>query len=93
MEPILEWDVVVLGGLNTDYLIRGPQLPGPGMSLEGDVFLEAPGGKGANAAVAAARLGARTAIIGRVGNDPRGRALVEGVASRRDVEKLKSKDR
>jgi hypothetical protein len=56
VQPIVEWDIVVLGGLNADYLIRGRQLPGPGVSLNGDVFLEAPGGKGANAAVAAARL-------------------------------------
>jgi ribokinase len=79
VEPILEWDVVVLGGINTDYLIRGPQLPRPGISLNGEMFLESPGGKGANAAVAAARLGARTAIIGRVGDDERGRALIVGL--------------
>jgi ribokinase len=77
MEPVLDWDVVVVGGINTDYLVRGPQLPGPGMALDGDVFLEAPGGKGGNAAVAAARLGARTALVGRVGNDARGRALIK----------------
>ena len=63
MEPVVEWDVVVLGGINTDYLIRSRTLPSPGMSLSGGTFLEAPGGKGANAAVAAARLGARTAIV------------------------------
>jgi ribokinase len=77
MEPALEWDVVVLGGINTDCLIRGRRLPGPGMSVSGDVFREAPGGKGANAAVAAARLGARTAIIGRVGHDKRGTGLLD----------------
>jgi ribokinase len=79
MEPVVEWDVVVVGGINTDYLIRGRRLPRPGTSLNGDVFLEAPGGKGANAAVAAARLGARTAIVGRVGDDTRGRALIENL--------------
>jgi ribokinase len=77
MEPVLEWDVVVIGGINTDYLIRGRELPGPGMSLNGRVFLEAPGGKGANAAVAASRLGARPAIIGHVGHDQRGKTLIE----------------
>jgi ribokinase len=56
------------------------------VSLDGDEFLEAPGGKGANAAVAAARLGARTALVGLVGNDARARALLahltnEGVHS------------
>jgi sugar/nucleoside kinase (ribokinase family) len=63
VEPTVEWDVVVVGGINTDYLIRAQALPGAGMSLGGDMFLEAPGGKGANAAVAAARLGARTALV------------------------------
>jgi ribokinase len=77
MEPVVEWDVVVIGGINTDYLIRGRPLPGPGMSLSGGTFLEAPGGKGANAAVAAARLGARTAILGRVGHDSRGGVLLD----------------
>jgi ribokinase len=76
MESVLEWDVVVLGGINTDFLVQGPQLPGPGTSLDGFEFLSACGGKGANAAVAAARLGARTAIIGRVGDDERGRTLL-----------------
>jgi ribokinase len=77
MEPTVEWDVVVVGGINTDYLIRGHALPGPGMSLSGSAFLQAPGGKGANAAVSATRLGARTALIGRVGHDSRGRDLVD----------------
>jgi ribokinase len=79
MAPVVEWDVVVVGGINTDYLIRGRELPGPGMSLNGSAFLEAPGGKGANAAVAAARLGARTAIVGRIGHDLRGRALLDNL--------------
>lgn len=76
MEPIVEWDVVVVGGINSDYLVRGPELPQRGSSLDGHTFAAAPGGKGANAAVAAARLGARTAIIGRVGHDERGRTLL-----------------
>jgi hypothetical protein len=79
VESIVEWDVVVVGGINSDYLVRGRELPAPGSSLDGDVFLAAPGGKGANAAVAASRLGARTAIIGRVGHDERGRALLDSL--------------
>jgi ribokinase len=75
--PIADWDVVVLGGVNTDFLVRGTSLPGPGMSLNGTVFTEAPGGKGANVAVAAARLGSRTALIGHVGDDARGHALID----------------
>ncbi|MEO8185320.1 MAG: ribokinase [Deltaproteobacteria bacterium] len=70
-------DVVVIGGANTDFLVRGQVLPKPGATVEGDVFQEAPGGKGANQAVAAARLGARVAFLGRVGSDARGRALLE----------------
>jgi ribokinase len=75
-ETDITWDVVVVGGANTDYLVRGPRLPGPGETLRGDEFLEAPGGKGANQAVAAARLGARSAFIGRVGADARGEAAI-----------------
>lgn len=70
------FDVVVLGGANTDYLVRGEKLPAAGTTGNGDLFLEGPGGKGANQAVAASRLGARTAFIGCVGDDARGRVLV-----------------
>jgi ribokinase len=83
MGTVVRCDVVVLGGINTDYLIRGRVLPGPGTSLNGDEFLEAPGGKGANAAVAAARLGARTALIGQVGKDTRARALLDHLTNER----------
>jgi ribokinase len=70
------FDVVVIGGANWDYLVRGPSLPKAGTTVEGEEFQEAPGGKGANQAVAAARLGARVAFVGRVGADERGKALV-----------------
>ncbi len=66
------FDVVVLGGANYDYSGFGPELPGPGDTLRGEGIDDAPGGKGANQAVAAARLGARVAFIGRVGRDERG---------------------
>ncbi|HXN56422.1 MAG TPA: ribokinase [Myxococcales bacterium] len=80
-------DVAVVGKANVDYLVRGPRLPRPGMSVNGDVFHEAPGGKGANQAVAAARLGARAALLARVGPDSRGDAVIaslraEGVDAR-----------
>ena len=52
MSPGAQWDVVVLGGANLDYLARGSRLPGPGDTVQGDEFQEAPGGKGANLAVA-----------------------------------------
>jgi ribokinase len=73
----VDFDVVVIGGANTDYLIRGAALPGPGATVDGQEFQEAPGGKGANQAVAAARLGARVAFLGKVGADARGQALLD----------------
>lgn len=69
-------DVVVLGGLSTDFLVKGPRLPGPGETVRGWEFRTAAGGKGANQAVAAARLDAIVRMIGRVGADERGRAIV-----------------
>ncbi len=72
-------DVVVVGKANMDYLVRGPRLPAPGQSVNGDAFQEAPGGKGANQAVGAARLGARVALVARVGKDARGAAVIEAL--------------
>lgn len=66
------WDVLVVGGANIDYLARGPELPGPEKPIQGDQFRESPGGKGANQAVGAARLGARVAFVGCLGQDARG---------------------
>jgi ribokinase len=82
-----EWDVVVVGGANMDYLARGPSLPKPGDTVQGTQFQQAPGGKGANQAVAAARLGAQVALVSRVGTDECGdivlrRLVVEGVDTR-----------
>jgi len=71
-----QFDVVVLGGINIDYLVRGETLPRPGDTVDGSEFLRAGGGKGANQAVAAARLGARVAFIGRVGCDRNGDELL-----------------
>jgi ribokinase len=73
------FDIVVLGGINTDYLVKTAALPRPGDTAQGESFLQSNGGKGANQAVAAARLGARVALIGRVGNDARGSQLVAGL--------------
>ena len=72
-------DVVVVGKANMDYLVRGPRLPSPGQSVNGDAFQEAPGGKGANQAVGAARLGARVALVARVGKDSRGAAVIRAL--------------
>lgn len=75
-EDGVAWDVVVVGGIGTDYLGRGDDLPTPGRSIQGGELLVAPGGKGLNAAMAAARLGARVALVGCVGSDARGRGLI-----------------
>jgi len=72
------YDVVVVGKANVDYLVRGPRLPQP-ESVNGEVFQQAPGGKGANQAVGAARLGATSALIARIGNDARGDSVVEAL--------------
>lgn len=75
------FDVVVVGGANVDYLVRGDRLPQPGEALEGSEFQQAPGGKGANQAVAAARLGARVALVGRIGVDAPGDTLLAALVA------------
>ncbi|HEU4382793.1 MAG TPA: ribokinase [Anaeromyxobacteraceae bacterium] len=70
-----EPQVVVVGSLNMDLVARAPRLPAAGETLSGRTFSTVPGGKGANQAVAAARLGARTAMVGCVGDDAFGREL------------------
>ena len=69
-------DVLVIGGANFDYSITTEALPKPGETVVGKELLEAPGGKGANQAVASRRLGARVAFVARVGSDDRGREIL-----------------
>jgi len=73
--------VVVLGGINMDLVTMSPRFPQPGETVVGDRFLTYPGGKGANQAVAAARMGARVAMVGRVGSDVFGPQLTESLAA------------
>jgi ribokinase len=68
--------VAVVGSLNMDLVIRVPELPGPGETVSGGDLFRNPGGKGANQAVAAARLGRPVAMVGCVGDDDAGRALL-----------------
>ncbi|HEX6520210.1 MAG TPA: PfkB family carbohydrate kinase [Streptosporangiaceae bacterium] len=73
--------VTVLGSLNMDISVTVPRLPGPGMTVLGDAARFTPGGKGANQAVAAARLGARARMVGAVGDDDFGRQLTGALDS------------
>jgi ribokinase len=77
MQP---WDVVVVGSANVDVVLDVRQLPRPGATVLGRRREEGPGGKGANQAIAAARSGARTALVAAVGADSGGR-LLEGALS------------
>jgi ribokinase len=61
--------VVVVGSINVDLIVQVARLPAPGETVTGGAFTRAPGGKGANAAAAAARLGAPTRFVGLVGRD------------------------
>ena len=61
--------LTVVGSINLDLVVRAERLPRPGETVSGASFSRVPGGKGANQAVAAARLGADVALVGRVGND------------------------
>ena len=74
--------ILVIGSLNMDLVARCDRLPGLGQTVFGTDFFMAAGGKGANQAVAAARLGAQVAMAGCVGDDQFGRDLVDGL--RRD---------
>jgi len=65
----------VLGSLNMDISVTVPRLPAPGATVLGGVAAYSPGGKGANQAVAAARLGATVRMVGCVGDDEFGRSL------------------
>ncbi|WP_448723585.1 ribokinase [Pseudomonas farris] len=67
--------VVVIGSLNMDLVTRAPRLPRGGETLIGQSFATVSGGKGANQAVAAARLGAQVSMVGCVGSDAYGEAL------------------
>jgi ribokinase len=67
--------LTVLGSLNMDLSVTVPALPAPGETVLGGSAVTAPGGKGANQAVAMARLGARVRMVGCVGDDDFGRTL------------------
>ena len=71
--------ILVIGSINMDLTIHTPRLPQPGETITGSGFATTPGGKGANQAVAAARLGGRVRMIGGVGQDVYGDRLEENL--------------
>ena len=73
-------DIAVLGSLNMDLVIRVPRVPEAGETLHAHSFMDNPGGKGGNQAVACARMGASVSMIGRVGDDAFGQALKASLA-------------
>lgn len=82
-------DVIVVGSINQDVTVTVPAIPQAGETVLGGALSISPGGKGANQAVAAARLGARVTMVGRVGNDPAGHAMLDNLtANGVDVSKV-----
>jgi len=79
----MQANVVVVGSLNMDLVTRTERLPRPGETVFGQSFGTVHGGKGANQAVAASRLGARVAMVGCVGSDAYGVQLREGLLADR----------
>ena len=73
--------IVVLGGINMDVVANVQRMPAAGETVHGDSFVMTGGGKGANQAVAAARLGAEVRMVGRVGDDAFGRTLLHALRS------------
>lgn len=70
--------ILIVGSSNTDMVIKTSEFPQPGQTVLGQTFLMNPGGKGANQAVAAARLGANVSFVAKVGNDIFGKEALEG---------------
>lgn len=73
--------IVVVGSINMDLVTQAPRFVGPGETILGERFLTVPGGKGANQAVAAARLGAEVVLVGATGNDAFGQQLRQGLVA------------
>ena len=71
-------NIIVVGSSNTDMIIKIPRIPKPGETIIGGEFSTAPGGKGANQAVSAARAGGQVFFVARVGDDMFGEQAVEG---------------
>lgn len=83
MEEALMGHIVVVGSINMDLVVKTPRHPVVGETILGSEFRTFPGGKGANQAVAAAKLGCPVKMVGRVGNDPFGDQLLEALGIER----------
>ncbi|MDY0257953.1 ribokinase [Gudongella oleilytica] len=73
------YDILVIGSINADLVFQTDRRPEVGETVLGNSFITVPGGKGANQAVAAARLGAKVGFIGCVGDDANGRVMLENL--------------
>jgi ribokinase len=80
-EVEMDANVVVVGSLNMDLVVCASRIPQPGETIIGTDFQTVPGGKGANQAVAAARLGAQVSMVGRLGDDGFGATLRTNLAA------------
>ncbi len=79
MESAHRKPIVVVGSINMDLVTRAPQIPVPGQTILGIDFTTTPGGKGANQAVGVARLGYPVYMVGMVGEDVFGQALLDNL--------------
>src|SRR4051794_16025203 len=73
--------IIVFGSINMDLVVRTPRFPAPGETILGHSWFTVPGGKGSNQAVAVARMGGITRMVGRVGDDPFGERLLQALRS------------
>jgi ribokinase len=71
--------IIVIGSANTDMVVKSAKLPLPGETILGGTFFMNAGGKGANQAVAAARVGGHVTLVTKVGNDIFGKQTIEGL--------------
>ena len=85
-------NILVVGSLNADLVVRASRFPQPGETISGDDLQVIPGGKGANQAVAAARLGAHVSMLGRVGRDNFGDFLLNNLKSNHVDSQLVQRD-
>jgi ribokinase len=84
--------LTVVGSINLDLVVRAERLPRPGETVSGARFARVPGGKGANQAVAAARLGAEVRMVGCVGRDELADQALSGLREAHVEERWLTKD-